>query len=53
MTNLKVFMNEVVIRILTTNRQFKHRRLKTVEEPTENIYLAEKELKRIYNLDLS
>lgn len=51
--NLKVFMNEAVDRKLTQNLQFKNRRFKTVEEPTENIYLTEKEIQRIYELDLS
>jgi integrase len=51
--NLKVFMNEAVDRKLTQNLQFKNRRFKTVEEPTESIYLTEKELKRLYELDLS
>ncbi|RYZ84130.1 MAG: site-specific integrase, partial [Proteobacteria bacterium] len=51
--NLKVFMNEAVDRKLTQNLQFKNKRFKTVEEPTENIYLTEKELKRLYGLDLS
>lgn len=51
--NLKVFMNEAVDRKLTQNLQFKNRRFKTVEEPTENIYLSEKEIQRLYELDLS
>lgn len=51
--NVKVFMNEAVDRKLTQNLQFKNRRFKTVEEPTENIYLPEKELKRLLALDLT
>lgn len=51
--NVKVFMNEAVDRKLTQNLQFKNRRFKTVEEPTENIYLSEKELAKLYELDLS
>lgn len=51
--NVKVFMNEAVDRKLTQNLQFKNRRFKTVEEPTENIYLSEKELQMLYKLDLS
>lgn len=51
--NVKVFMNEAVDRKLTTNLQFKNRRFKTVEEITESIYLTEKELKKIYELELS
>jgi integrase len=45
-------MNEAVDRTLTQNLQFKNRRFKTVEEPTESICLTEKELKRLYELDL-
>jgi integrase len=51
--NLKVFMNEAVDRNLTTNLQFKNKRFRTVEEPSETIYLTEKEIKRIHDLDLS
>jgi len=51
--NVKVFMNEAVDRKLTTNLQFRNKRFKTVEEPTETIYLTEKEIKRLYELDLS
>jgi integrase len=51
--NLKVFMNEAVDRGLTTNLQFKNRRFKTLEEPTENIYLNVAEIKKIYELDLT
>lgn len=51
--NVKVFMNEAVDRKLTTNLQFKNRRFKTVEEPTETIYLNEKELKKICDLKLA
>jgi integrase len=51
--NLKVFMNEAVDRKVTTNMQFKNRRFKTVEEPTDNIYLTEGDIKRLYELDLT
>ncbi len=51
--NIKVFMNEAVDRKLTTNLQFKNRRFKTVEENSETIYLSEKEIKTIYDLDLT
>jgi integrase len=51
--NVKVFMNEAVDRKLTTNLQFKNKRFKTVEEPTETIYLSEGELERLYTLDLT
>jgi integrase len=46
-------MNEAVDRNLTTNLQFKNKRFRTVEEPSETIYLTEKEIKRIHDLDLS
>jgi integrase len=51
--NLKVFMNEAVDRKLTTNLQFKNKRFRTVEEPSETIYLSEKEIKKLHDLDLS
>jgi integrase len=51
--NVKVFMNEAVDRKLTQNLQFKNRRFKTVEEPSDSIYLTEKEIKKIYNLELA
>jgi hypothetical protein len=51
--NIKVFMNEAVDRNLTNNLQFKNKRFKSVEEPSENIYLSETEIQRIYELDLS
>ena len=51
--NIKVFMNEAVDRKLTANLQFKNRRFKTVEESSDSIYLTEKEIKKLYDLDLS
>jgi hypothetical protein len=51
--NVKVFMNEAIDRKLTQNLQFKNKRFKTVEEPTETIYLNEGEIKWLYALDLS
>lgn len=51
--NVKVFMNEAVDRKLTNNLQFKNKRFKTVEEPSETIYLTETEISLIYQLDLS
>ncbi|MEI2738125.1 MAG: tyrosine-type recombinase/integrase [Chitinophagaceae bacterium] len=51
--NIKVFMNEAVDRKLTNNLQFKNRRFKTPEEPSESIYLTESEILRLYELDLS
>lgn len=51
--NIKVFMNEAVERGLTKNLEFRNKRFKIIEEETENIYLSEEEIKRIYELDLS
>ncbi len=51
--NIKVFMNEAVDRKLTSNLQFKNRRFKTVEEPSESIYLSQAEISRLYQLDLT
>jgi integrase len=51
--NLKVFMNEAVDRKFTSNLQFKNKRFRTVEEPSETIYLNEKEINRLYRLDLA
>lgn len=51
--NIKVFMNEAIDRGLTKNMQFKNRRFKAVEEESENIYLNEKEVEKLYNHDFS
>jgi len=51
--NIKVFMNEAVERGLTKNLEFRNKKFKIVEEETENIYLSEDEIKKIYELDLS
>ncbi|HWB26996.1 MAG TPA: site-specific integrase [Chitinophagaceae bacterium] len=51
--NIKVFMNEAVERGLTTNMQFKSKRFKKTEEPSESIYLTRDEIKRLLELDLS
>jgi integrase len=51
--NIKVFMSEAVARNLTNNLQFKNKRFKNVEEPSESIYLTENEIQLIYELDLS
>lgn len=50
--NVKVFMNEAVDRHLTTNLQYRNKRFKATEEPSETIYLSEAEIKRIYTVDL-
>lgn len=51
--NIKVFMNEAVERGLTRNLEFRNKKFKIIEEETENIYLSEDEIKKIYELDLS
>ena len=50
--NLKVFMNEAVERNLTNNIQYRNRRFKTMEEPSESIYLSLTEIDKIYNMNL-
>lgn len=51
--NLKVFMSEAVERGITTNLIYKHKKFKTIEEPSESIYLTLDELDKIYSLELS
>lgn len=51
--NIKVFMNEAVDRKITNNLQFKNRRFKTIEEPSESIYLSESDISCLYELDLN
>jgi integrase len=49
---LKTVLNEATERGINTNLQFKSRRFSTTSEQTDSIYLTEKELKEIENLDL-
>ena len=51
--NVKVFLNEAQDRGIKINPEVWNRRFKTVEEETQAIYLNEKELQAIYDLDLS
>jgi integrase len=51
--NIKVFMNEALDKKLTTNIEFKSRRFKKVSEESENIYLTEAELSKIYKKNFS
>ena len=51
--NIKVYMNEALDKKLTTNQEFKSRRFKKVSEESENIYLTEAELSKIYKKDFS
>ncbi|MDB5282789.1 MAG: hypothetical protein JWO06_1864 [Bacteroidota bacterium] len=50
---LKTFLNEATERGLNTNLAFKHRRFKVMREAVHKIYLNERELVEMYNLDLS
>lgn len=50
---LKVFMNEAVDLDYTDNLKFRHKKFSFEEEPTEQIYLNEKELNQLYKFDLS
>jgi integrase len=51
--NVKIFMNEAVDRKLTSNLEYRNRKFKVLEEQVDKIYLSEKELFKIYELDLS
>ncbi|RLD54096.1 MAG: site-specific integrase [Bacteroidetes bacterium] len=50
---LKTFLNEATERNINTNLAFKSKKFKTINEQTEQIYLTDTELNKIYNLDLS
>lgn len=51
--HVKVFMNEAHDRKLTNNLEHKNKRFKTIDEPTENIYLSIAEIELLYKYDLS
>jgi site-specific recombinase XerD len=50
---LKTFLNEATERGINKTVDFKRRKFKRLTEDTDKIYLSEKELEAIYNLDLS
>lgn len=50
---LKVFLNESIDREINTNLIFRNKRFKVLSEQTYSIYLHEKELEELFNLDLS
>ena len=50
---IKLFLNEATERGLNTKIDFKSKKFKVVTEETESIYLNEKEIDHLYNLDLS
>ena len=52
-TTLKVFLGEAVDMGLTNNMQFRHKKFTVQEEETDAVYLTDKEISTIYNLDLS
>jgi len=52
-TILKVFMGEAVDLGFTNNMQFKHKKFSVQEAETDSVYLSEKEINKIYRLDLS
>lgn len=51
--NVKIFMNEAVDRGLTHNLEYRNRKFKVLEEQVDKIYLTQKELHKLYSLDLS
>lgn len=51
--NVKVFMREAFERGLTKNVQFQSKKFRKPFEESENIYLTEKEIRELYNLDLT
>lgn len=51
--NVKVFMSEATERGYNTNMTFRNKRFRVPEEATDQIYLTEKEIMDLYNLDLS
>jgi site-specific recombinase XerD len=50
---LKTFLNEATERGINKTVDFKRRKFKRLTEDTDKIYLNEKELEAIYNLDIS
>lgn len=50
---LKVILNDASERGLNMNKAYKSKRFKVIGEKTDAIYLNEKELQELYNLDLS
>lgn len=52
-TVIKVFMGEAVDLGFTDNMQFKHKKFSVQEDQTDAVYLTDKEITRIYKLDLS
>lgn len=51
--NLKVFLSQATERGINTKLDYESRRFKVLSENSENIYLNEEEILRMYELDLS
>lgn len=51
--NVKVFMEEATERGLNSNMNYRNKRFKVLKETTDQIYLNEAEIRKIYELDLS
>ena len=52
-SNLKTFMNVAFERKLTSNTDFRVRSFKVIKEDVDKIYLSEKEIAALAELDLS
>lgn len=50
--NIKVFMKEAFKRGLTTNKFYEDEDFRVIEENTEQIYLTDEEILKLYNLEL-
>lgn len=51
--NIKVFMNNANDKGYTQNQGHRHRKFKCMEEDTQTIYLSDREIETLYNLNLS
>jgi integrase len=51
--NLKVIMHAALDEGIHNNTEFQRKKFRVVNEESDNIYLTEEEINRIYNLDLS
>lgn len=49
---LKTFMTKAIDDEVTDNLKFKHKKFKVLREESDNVYLNESELEKIWNLDL-
>ncbi|MDF2453992.1 MAG: tyrosine type site-specific recombinase [Bacteroidota bacterium] len=51
--NIKVFLNEASERGYTTNNDYRNRKFKVLSEEVDSVYLNEKEIECLFNLDLT